>query len=374
MNLHMYGVINGINWVEINPMKYWSFTASTPIEKRRETINAAIFGGEYIGALKVDGYYERLVKDEDGNCFLIARSRNVKGEVVNKIEWLPHINPWFESLPNGTCLLCECYLPGNEGSKNITSLLGCLKEKAIQRQKIMPLHLYVFDVMAFEGTNFNKTHYEERAKMVKYIGDHFKSDYVEYAEFYEGKELWEKISEYLGSGREGVVIMRKDAIVYDKRTPARVSIKIKKEIQQTIDCFFTGRATAPTMMYSGKEIETWPYWVDQITGKHVEGEYYKKYQDGASLVPVTKPYFYGWAGSLEIGVLKDSKVEPIGFLSGVTDDIKANFKEYAMMPIEVTCMEITQNASGGYGLRHAKMLGFRADLTIEDCSWEKVFN
>ena len=370
----MYGVINGINWVEINPMKYWSFTASTPIEKRRETINAAIFGGEYIGALKVDGYYERLVKDEDGNCFLIARSRNVKGEVVNKIEWLPHINPWLESLPNGTCLLCECYLPGNEGSKNITSLLGCLKEKAIQRQKTTPLHLYVFDVMAFEGTNFNKTHYEDRAKMVKYIGDHFKSDYVEYAEFYEGKELWEKISEYLGSGREGVVIMRKDAIVYDKRTPARVSIKIKKEIQQTIDCFFTGRATAPTMMYSGKEIETWPYWLDQITGQHVEGEYYKKYHDGASLVPVTKPYFYRWAGSLEIGVLKNGKVEPIGFLSGVTDDIKANFKEYAMKPIEVTCMEITQNASGGYGLRHAKMLGFRDDLTVEDCSWEKVFN
>lgn len=369
----MYGYINGIDWVEASPMKYWAFTASTPVEKRREVINNAIFSGEYIGALKVDGYYERLVKDEDGNCALIARSRNVKGEVVNKIEWLPHITPWLESLPNGTCLLCECYLPGKEGSKNITSLLGCLKEKAIQRQKAAPLHLYVFDVMALDGINYDKMSYEMRAKQVRFLAENFPGDYVEFAEFYEGKELWEKISEYLMSGREGVVIMRKDAKVYDKRTPARVSIKIKKEIQQTIDCFFTGRASAPTMYYTGKEIQTWKYWMNQVTGERVEGEFFKQFSEGAPLIPVTKPFFYKMAGSLEIGVLKDGQGVPIGFLSGVSDEIKSNPRGYAFEPIEVTCMEITQNAHGEYGLRHAKMLGFRKDLTIQDCTWDKIF-
>lgn len=369
----MKGYINGINWIEINPMKYWSFTNSTPPEKKRDIIHNAIFSREYIGTLKVDGYYERLVKDDNGNCFLIARNRNVKGEVINKIEWLPHIRPWLDSLPNGTCLLCECYLPGKEGSKTITSILGCLRDKAVQRQRDNPLHLYVFDVMAYNGENFNKTPYERRAKILEKELSKYSSNYIEYAKFYVGRELWDKIAEYLVNDREGVVIMRRDAIVYDKRTPARVSIKIKKEIRQTIDCFFTGRASAPTRLYSGKEIENWKYWENTFNGAKINDECYCDYLKGAPLEPVTKAYFYNWAGSLEIGVLKDGKIVPIGFLSGLSDEIKANFKDYAKKPIEVTCMEIFDSEKGHGGLRHPKFVCFRPDLAIEDCTFEKIF-
>ena len=80
----MKGYINGINWFEAEPMKYWSFTAGTSDEVKKTTVRNAIFSGDYLGSLKVDGFYERLLKDEDGNCFIIARSRNVKGEVVDK--------------------------------------------------------------------------------------------------------------------------------------------------------------------------------------------------------------------------------------------------------------------------------------------------
>lgn len=62
----MYGYINGIDWVNISPMKYWSFTTSTPLEQRKRVVNDAIFSGDYIGALKVDGYYQRLIKDKMG--------------------------------------------------------------------------------------------------------------------------------------------------------------------------------------------------------------------------------------------------------------------------------------------------------------------
>ena len=67
--------------------------------------------------------------------------------------------------------------------------------------------------------------------------------------------------------------------------------------------------------------------------------------------------------------MKDGKVEPIGFLSGLSEEIKANFKDYAMKPIEVTAMEILETG----GLRHAKMVRFRPDLSVEDCTFEKIF-
>lgn len=383
----MTGFINGFDWVNVEPMRYWSFTASTPDSVKQETVKSAVFGGDYIGALKVDGYYQRIVKDEDGQLFMIARSRNVKGEVVDKHEWVPQLNEWFAALPNGTCFLCECYLPGMEGSKNITSVLGCLKEKAIARQKNNPLHLYVFDVMAFNGTNYDKTKYIDRAKALTMISkkEELHSPYVEWATFHEGRELWTALQTYLAAGREGMVIMRKDAIVYNKRTPARVSIKVKKELQQNIDCFFTGRTLPPTREYTGKEIETWQYWENTYTGEKMCGEFFKQYKNGEMIAPVTKGYYNGWAGSLEIGVLKQTKgkckirgeiiegynVVPIGWLSGVTEEMKADPKKFAFQPIEVTAMELYQDGTT-ITLRHGKLKQFRPDLDLTDCTWEKI--
>jgi ATP-dependent DNA ligase len=366
----MKGYIDGVDWINIEPMKYWSFTAGTSIESRRQTVKNAIFGGEYMAALKVDGFYERIIKDEDGNCFMIARSKNVKGEAVDKIEWLPQLKLWLDALPNGTCLLTECYIPGNEGSKNVTTILGCLRDKAVERQRKIPLHLYVFDVMAFNGKSLLDTPYEERSKIVSNLMNDCPSDYVEYAKFYEGEELWKKLQEYLASGREGVVLMRKDAKVYQKRTPARVSIKVKKELQDTIDVFFTGRVSAPTRLYTGKEIETWPYWVNTKTDERLPiGPHYSDQQLNNQLIEaVTKNYYYHYAGSLEIGVMREDKIFPVGWLSNLTEEIKQNYKDYKFKCIEVSAMEFDSET---HALRHGKMLQFRDDLKYTDCTYEK---
>ena len=87
-----------------------------------------------------------------------------------------------------------------------------------------------------------------------------------------------------------------------------------------------------------------------------------------AIIPVTKPYFNGWAGSLEIGVLNGERIEPIGYISGLTDEIKANWKDYKGRCIEVAAMERHQETGG---LRHAKFIRFRDDLTIKDCTLEK---
>lgn len=363
----MEGYINGFDWKEAEAMKYWSFGSSISLETRQKTVKDAIFSSDYIGSMKVDGYYERLLKDEDGNCFMVARSRNVNGEIVNKIDWAPQVKEWMDLLPNGTCVLSECYLPGNEGSKNITSILGCLKEKAIARQEKTPLHFYIFDVMAYNGQNLTKVPFVDRVKYLKTLSA-FKSDFVSFAQYFEGEELWSNLQSYLANGREGVVIMRKDAPVYFKRTPARVSIKIKKELKETLDVVIIG-ANAPTREYNGKEIETWKYWENTKTGEKILGEHFMDHTSGLPIEPVTKAYFNGWAGSLIIGAKKDGQMVQIGSLSGITEEVLSNWRAYLGKVIEITGMQIMDTG----GIRHPKLVQFRDDLTPNDTDWYRIF-
>lgn len=366
----MYGMIDGFNFGEMEAMKYYAPPASWPTEKKQSNVHTKIFSNDWGAAEKKDGFFAKIIKDEDGTCILTARNRNTKGEFVNKIEWVPHLKPFFDAIPNGSCLLGELYLPSNPGSKNTQTILGCLKEKAIARQeKGEKIHLYVFDCLAWNGLCLVNRAWNERISYLDDYGDIMAKPYCEVAEFYFGEELWEKLSEILARGGEGIVLMYRDSVYEPGKRSAKTSLKIKKEVQQTIDCFFTGRASAPSKQYTGKEIESWKYWINTATGAKAEGEYYNSYIKGAPIEPVTKPYFYGWAGSLEIAVLKDGKVAPIGFLSGLTDEIRANFRDYENAPIEITCMEVLETG----GLRHAKFLNFRPDLKIEDCTWEKIF-
>lgn len=363
----------------MNPMRYWAPPASWSLEKKKETTQARIFSGDWYAAEKKDGYFAKFVKDEDGNIGLYSRSRNVNGEYPEKHEWVPHLQPFFDWLPNGTCLLGELYLPSKPGSSNITSLLGCLKEKCIARQSQgEKLHFYIFDILAFDGNSLlNKTMLQRIAELDKLFnsyadevnpGDGPSLGCIEFATYYNGKELWEQLQKILASGGEGMVIIRGGALYQPDKRPSKDCQKVKKELQETVDCFFTGRGTPPTRLYTGKEINSWKYWEDMRTGEKKEGDFYKEYSMGAAIEPVTKPHFLEMVGSMEIAVLKDGKVYPIGYLSGLADEVKANPMGYKFKCIEVTAMEIMPDT---YALRHGKLKCFRPDLNPEDCTWEK---
>ena len=370
-------LIEGIDFQNLEAEKYWSFPKSFKGDPKEETRNM-IFSGNYLGARKMDGAYYRFIKDMDGNMRLQGRSKSVSGEYLDKLDHVPHLLPYFESLPNGTCLLGEIYFPDNEGSSNVTTIMGCLAPKAIERQTKGPkLHYYIFDVWAYAGRSKMNTKMEERVVLLDDMYNDWADDannerhsaigYIDFASYWSGKELWEVLQKTLAAGGEGIVMTKRDTIPSPGKRTARKTLKVKKELQENIDCFFTGRGTAPTRLYSGKEIETWKYWQNMRTGEKIEGEMFKDYQTGVALEPITKPYFHGWAGSLEIGVLKDGEVYPIGFLSGLTDEIKANPQAQKMKCIEVTAMEILPTG----GIRHAKLERFRPDLAPTDCTYEK---
>lgn len=382
----MYGFIDGYDFGEMEAMKYYAAPSTWDEEKKRETAKQKIFSGDWYGAEKKDGYFAKLVKDEDGNIILYSRSRGVNGKFADKHEWVPHLQPLYDALPNGSCLLGELYFPSAPGSRNVTTIMGCLKEKAVARQdKGEKLNFYVFDILAWSGESWLNTKAKDRFSWVSnMVGDAF--GYVSFARYVAGEDLWAMLQDILARDDEGVVITYKDGVYEPGKRPSKTTLKIKKELRQTIDCFFTGRGSAPTHEYTGKEIVSWKYWEDEVTGKKIEGEMYKAYCEGSPIIPVTKGYFHGWAGSLEIGVLKksmgsrcvingveykDTVVYPIGWLSGVTDEMKADVKKYAFKPIEVTAMQWDNE---NHTLRHGKMVGWRKDLALTDCSFEKIDN
>jgi ATP-dependent DNA ligase len=265
-----------------------------------------------------------------------------------------------------------------------------LKEKALARQeKGEKLHFYVFDCLAWLGASQLHFPAKDRFWWISRMNtlDAFGEEelkYVSFAEYKSGKELWAMLQDILARDDEGVVITHEDGLYEPGKRPSKTTLKIKKELKQTIDCFFTGTGSAPTREYTGKELETWTYWENISTHEKLEGEHYKDYMVGVPIEPVTKGYFHGWYGSLEIAVLRkrpgsrckirgevyeDTEVFPIGWLSGLPDVMKADPKKYAFKPIEVTAMEYD---SISHALRHGKMVGWRNDLTLADCNFEKI--
>lgn len=381
-------LIDNVDFHALEPQKYFAPSSSKSKEEVRVQVENRIFSGDWTGARKIDGAFYKFVKDENGEMELLGRSKGVGGDYLNKLDWVPHLSPFFESLPNGTCLLGEIYFPNNEGSKNVTTIMGCLTQKARERQEKGPkLWYYIFDILALDGHSLLDETMEERVETLKALEEDYamgtEYPYVKFAHYSDGEELWKRLNIILQNGGEGIVLTRKGAKYQPGKRPSKDCQKVKKEIQQTIDCFFTGRTLPPTHVYTGKEIENWLYWENSVTGEKYNENMFYEYDHSATLTPITKGWYYGWAGSLEIGVIADTDesrvgavevdggfVTSIGYLSGLTEEIKSNVSEYAYKPIEVTCMEIDTET---HGLRHAKLVQFRPDLSISDCTYSKIF-
>ena len=368
----MKNYIDGIDFHELASQKYWTAPSTWTKERKQQEICTAIFSGDYIGSRKRDGAFYKFIKDEDGNMELIGRSKSVSGDYLDKIGHVPQLHDFFELLPNGTCLLGELYVPGNEGSNHVTTIMGCLENKAITRQNNgEKLHYYIFDILAWNGRSIYKENIEERVCAISAMESHYKHDYIEFAQYYEGQELWNKLQEILANNGEGIVITKKGTCYQPGKRPARQTFKVKKELRENIDVVIMG-TNAPTRLYNGIQIETWKYWENIKTGEKLQGALYNDYFNGTMPIePVTKNYWNNWAGSLIIGVRKDDKVVPIGSLSGLSEDVLANAADYKGKIAEITGMQVMDTVN--QGIRHPKFIQWRPDLTVKDTDWYRIF-
>ena len=371
------GYISGYDFGEMEVMKYYSPPASWSEEKKKDTVRNRIFSGEWLAAEKKDGFFGKLVKDDEGNVLLYTRSRNTQGKFTNKYDWVPQLHDFFSALPNGTCLLGEMYLPSQPGSKNVQTILGCLVDKAIDRQaKGEKIHFYVFDCLAFGGLLLNNKGYKVRAHYVQMISkeDLYQDKYVTYGQFYSGADLWEYLQEVLADGKEGVVIMHQDGVYEPGKRPSKTTLKVKQELKQTIDCVIIG-ANSPTKIYTGKSLETWKYWINDITEERLpEKSYIIDYNDGKSVVPVTKNYYLKRPGSFKIGLFDaEGTLHHYGDLSGLSDEELANYKEYIGRVCEVGGMMLDSESKA---IRHPKLIRWRDpdEKSPKECTEDQLYN
>lgn len=371
--------INGVDfWDNFSAMKYWSFPKSYNDKKKKIETRNMVLSKEYIGAKKVDGIWGMIIKDKNGNFYLRSRTQNVEKTFKNKAEWIPHIIKELENIPNETVLLGEIYKFQDEGSRKATAILNCLKDKSLERQKKMPLHFYCFDCLAWNGNILINVPIIERIIYIEKLKELCQEvNFIEYASYKEGEELWSLYADLIAQGYEGIVIQKKTAPYTQNLRTARLTLKMKKELTETIDAFLDGDYKPPTKEYTGKCIEDWGYWLNERTGEKLEGNYIGAYTNGKPIIPITKPYFLGYAGSLSFSVMKDGKPEHIGWISGVPDEIKKGIvqepEKWKGRVFELTCMEL-EHIQDSYSMRHARIVQERVDKTAAECDWSQIEN
>jgi ATP-dependent DNA ligase len=352
----------------IEPMKVWKIP-----EGREYKFAEVANSGEYFAQLKKDGYWYQFEKTEQGVCYLFSRTvSTTTGILTEKIANVPHIEEALSVIPNGTILIGEIYYPGKT-SKAVTRIMGCLAPKAVERQEAEGyIHYYVHDIIKYNGELITSKGAEERYnQLVKLWNDCNLNefDFLELAQIYT-ENIQEETAAALNRGEEGMVLKKKDCPYSPGKRPAWHNLKIKKV--DYLDAICIGFCDA-TKEYTGKEIETWGFWIRNSDNMRMQGCYYG--EDGYTAV--TKGYYYGWKTAIRIGAYdSNGNIKEIGTVaSGLTDELREDFAKnpdlYLNQVAMIQCMQVDKEE---LTCRHAFFKGFRDDKNATECTIESIFN
>lgn len=360
----------------IQPMLIWTLPAN-----KKDKLSEICVSGEYFAEEKKDGALYQFCRTDKGN-YLFGRTVSVKnGLLTNKIDNVPHINSALSCLPCGTVIVGEIYVSGGT-SKNVTSIMGCLPAEAIKRQdKQGKIKYYLHDMIFYNGEDMQSWGAEARYQKLVEAWNEFhleQFDFLRLAESFD-TGIEERLSQILAAGGEGIVLKKKDAPYSEGKRPAWATIKCKQ--MDTIDLVCT-RAIEATKEYTGKELETWPYWQErserdqngEYTWLSSEGQYYEDYLHNPHIYrPVTKPYFYDWKTAIGIGAYDDEgNLKEIGTVSsGLTDEMRAHLDDYVGKVVALQCMSIDRKEKT---LRHPIVKAWRDDKNAAECKLSEVLS
>lgn len=344
---------------------------------KEDKLSEVCENGEYFLEEKIDGAFYQFVKTPN-HSYLFGRTVSRKtGLLTEKGANVPHIMGALSSIPADTAIVGEIYVPGGT-SKDVTSIMGCLPEKAIARQKDNPIHFYLHDITFYNGEDVTALGAEDRYDLLHKVWDECGLAQYSFLRLAEKitENLEQTISDILARGGEGAVLKKKDAPYTPDKRPAWSTVKIKQ--MDSIDLVCMGFCD-PTKEYTGKEIETWPYWVkttdDPEFGEVEELSMSCKYGE-EGWQPVTKYYAFNQYSAIKIGAYDNNGtlVELGTVSSGLTDEMKQSMSEnpvfYLGMVVSLDCMSIDK---GSKTLRHPVFKAWRGDKNPEDCKIGEVF-
>lgn len=325
-----------------------------------EKLSAVLNSGKYLAQIKKDGFGYMLEKTDEGELYFFSRSVSRKtGELTEKIDHVPHIQEWGNNLPNGTTIIGEIYYP-NGTSKNVTSIMGALADKAISRQinEFGFLHYYIFDVIRYAGQDLINESFGKRYQYIEKIANEMpREDWLEYG-WAKETDLENFIQEALLRGEEGCVIKSKSKPYAPDKRPV-YNFKVKQKVDN-LD-FVIMDVLPPEKLYTGKELNSWDYWIVE-NGKRI---------------PVTKAYYNGWAGAISVGAYdRYGKLQYVGRVaSGLTDDLKQDLaiypKSYILSVCEVQVMSLDNER---HTFRHPFLVRLRPDKDAHDCKMDEIFS
>jgi hypothetical protein len=112
-----------------------------------------------------------------------------------------------------------------------------------------------------------------------------------------------------------------------------------------------------------------------VTGEKKFGKFYVNYTCGEAIIPITKFFYLGYPGALEIGVVNErGEVVSLGYVSsGLNDAMREKFfidsGSFVKLPCLIQGMEFTEDGM----IRHPKLLRTREnDMVWTDCTLEKI--
>jgi ATP-dependent DNA ligase len=360
----------------IECMKIWKLPTN-----KRHMLEEVCGNGKYFASLKKDGYWYEYEKTQNYSYMFSRTKSRVTGELSEKSANVPHIMKALdEALPKETIIIGELYYPG-QTSKDVTTIMGCLPDKAVQRQGQKGLiHYYMHDIIKLDGEDLMQTPAIDRYNKLKKLYEEnnlSQYDFLELAEIIE-EDIYNFSINALAQGEEGTVLKLKEGHYFPDKRPAWNTIKIKKF--DTIDAFIIGFCDA-TKEYTGKELMNWQYWEQcNSAGEWSKAisEFYEEYMnDRSHFRPITKPYYFGWKTAFELGAYDENgDIVKIGTISsGLTDELREGFarnpEQYLNKVVEIECMEKNNIDKT---LRHGFLVRFRDDKTAEECTIKNIFN
>lgn len=340
---------------------------------KESMLSSICSNGEYFAQLKKDGYFYEFEKTKNHN-YLFSRNISVTtGCLTEKSDNVPHIIDALKVIPSETILIGEIYYPGKT-SKSVTEIMGCLANKAIERQnKGSFIHYYIHDIIYYDGYNLLNTGAEMRYKILEkifYLHGLDKYDFLELAKI-ETENIEEKINEALSAGEEGMVLKKKTSIYTPGKRPAWETIKIKQVDYADV---IISDIVLGSIESSTKEPETWQYWAWENEGEYdlYKGDYFGT----KDMIPVTKWFYLGMKTTLILSAFDENgNLKEVGRIkSGVTDkmiyDMNENPDKYIGKVCEVQCMSLDKKE---YTIRHGFFVRLREDKNPEECTLKSIF-